>query len=296
MVSATYEILSKSDRRSAVLAQKAPVGIFRTSEPCNYLYVNERWCEISGISLKQSLGKGWRVAVHPEDLPLIEAQVQKTLSNKKSFKTEFSWQNPQGKISKSVVDTSDVFDELRLRKQAEITLQQRAKELTRVNNTIQAKTTTLLHQRNQELYQFAYVASHELKAPLRAIAFRSPLAIANLSEWLWEYSRIGRIHTELSVVNVDYLLPQVIDSLQPPPNFQMEIQPGIPTFVTKKADHNEIFVIFPTLEARNRKENTGIRLAIVKKIVETEGGAITFKPVSGTGSRLRFTWLKRSLE
>ncbi len=34
--------------------------------------------------------------------------------------------------------------------------------------------------------------------------------------------------------------------------------------------HDKIFAIFQTLESRDRKESTGIGLAIVKKIVETE--------------------------
>jgi hypothetical protein len=50
-------------------------------------------------------------------------------------------------------------------------------------NTILTQTTAMLKKRNDELDQFAYVASHDLKAPLRAIA--------NLSEWIevWQLLR-----------------------------------------------------------------------------------------------------------
>lgn len=346
MVNATNQTIYTSDRRFVTLAQKIPVVIFRTDTAGNCLYVNKRWCEISGLSLKQSLGQGWQVAVHPEELPLVEAQADKILPPQKSLTTEFRWQNPQGNItwvlSESVVEIDDN------------------------------------QQHNQELDKFADIASHDLKAPLRAIA--------SLSEWweedladqlpaenqhqlqllrgrvrhmeglingLLEYSRIGSIHTEISMVNVDSLLQEVIDSLQPPPNFHIEIQSGMPTFITKKvplqlvftnlidnaihhhtranghvkisvrdlgnyyeftvADdgtgiaveyHNKIFASCQPLEPRDglrlvvgdRQENTGIGLAIIKKIVETEGGAITLKPVFGTGSTFRFTWTKRTLE
>ncbi|MBD2347153.1 ATP-binding protein [Anabaena subtropica] len=379
---ATNQTIQESDRYYANIAEMAPVGIFHTDIMGNCLYVNQRWCEISGLSLKQSLGQGWRVAIHPDDLKLIEAQAQHFLLNRESLKTEFRLQNHQGKItwvlSEAVVENDDdgrvvgyigTIVDISQRKQTEITVEERAKELIRVN-TILVQTTTLLQQRNQELDQFAYVASHDLKAPLRAIA--------SLSEWLeedladklpkenqhqmqllrgrvrrmeglinglLEYSRIGRVHTELTSVNVDSLLKEVIDSLQPPATFQIEIQPEMPTFFTKKvplqqvfanlidnaiqhhsrtdgrvkisvrdlgkyyefsvADdgpgipleyQDKVFVIFQTLEPRDRKENTGIGLAIVKKIVETEGGFITLKPVSGPGSTFCFTWPKRSPE
>ncbi|GAB1543268.1 ATP-binding protein [Scytonema sp. NUACC21] len=261
-----------------------------------------------------------------------------------------------------------VIEEINERKAAEMALQQRAEELTRVN-TILAQTTAMLKKRNDELDQFAYVASHDLKAPLRAIA--------SLSEWmeedladslpeenqqqmrllrgrvrrmeglingLLEYSRVGRTQTPLSVVNVASLLKEVIDFLAPPPTFTIEVESGMPTFVTKKiplqqvfsnlignaikhhsrADgrvqiavkdrgnfyeftvsddgpgiatefHDKVFLIFQTLEARDHKESTGVGLAIVKKIVETEGGTISLQSQAGAGSTFRFTWLKESL-
>ena len=234
-----------------------------------------------------------------------------------------------------------------------------------------AQTTTILNQtraelekRTRELEQFAYVASHDLKAPIRAIA--------NLSEWIEEdissqldpenlyqmqllrrrvyrlealmegllqYSRAGRIKVNSERVDVESLLRQVIDILEPPPQFTVEIAPGMPTLLTEplllqevfthlignaikhhpsptgtvtidvreRADTYEfavtddgegiapqfqerVFVIFQTLQARDEVENTGIGLAIVKKIVESRGGIIQVESQEGRGARFSFTW------
>ena len=61
--------------------------------------------------------------------------------------------------------------------------------------------------------------------------------------------------------------------------------PGIPP-----AQHEFVFGIFNTLG--KKADSTGMGLAIVKKIVETEGGKIEISSALGAGTQLRFTWLK----
>ena len=61
------EAVRKSNELFRALARVSPVGIFRTDDAGQYVYVNERWCEISGLSADETLGAGWAKAVHPED-------------------------------------------------------------------------------------------------------------------------------------------------------------------------------------------------------------------------------------
>ncbi|HEY9300328.1 MAG TPA: ATP-binding protein, partial [Phormidium sp.] len=59
--------------------------------------------------------------------------------------------------------------------------------------------------------------------------------------------------------------------------------------------HDKVFVIFQTLEARDKVENTGIGLSLVKKIVEGQGGTISLESAEGEGATFRFTWPKQPI-
>ena len=63
--------------------------------------------------------------------------------------------------------------------------------------------------------------------------------------------------------------------------------PGIPA----GAARDRIFEIFQTLKPSISNANTGIGLALVKKIVEGEGGEIWLDNTE-IGARFCFTWLK----
>lgn len=150
------------------------------------------------------------------------------------------------------------------RKKADSALRSRAAELAHLTAAL-TQTNTALEKRNQELDQFAYVTSHDLKAPLRAIA--------NLSQWLEEdlsekltpetqhqmhllrgrvqrmealidgilqYSRAGRVEA-VKPVAVEQLLGEVIDSLAPPPEFTIQVEPGMPTLVTERLLLEQVF-------------------------------------------------------
>jgi PAS domain S-box-containing protein len=57
--------------------------------------------------------------------------------------------------------------------------------------------------------------------------------------------------------------------------------------------HNRIYIIFQTLKARDLEENVGAGLAIVKKIIEAQGGTIQLESSVGQGASFKFTWLKK---
>ncbi len=160
---------------------------------------------------------------------------------------------------------STVMRDLTPQIEAENSLKQKAKELKWANQQL-LKTASLLKKRNYELDRFAYVTSHDLKAPLRAIA--------NLATWLGEdlegiipeenqhhlrlmqsrvermdgliqglleYSRVGRIHHSITTVSVKDLLLETIDSLSPPAKIQIAIAPELPTLQTDTISLRQVF-------------------------------------------------------
>ena len=147
--------------------------------------------------------------------------------------------------------TSDITARKQLeaaREQLEADLQQRANELADVARQLRAS--------NAELDQFAYSASHDLKAPLRGIA--------NLSNWIEEdlgpdrltpdarrqfdllrgrvhrmdrlidgllaYSQVGRTAGSVEWVDLNQLMSEVADWVGPPPNVHVTAGPDLPAF------------------------------------------------------------------
>jgi signal transduction histidine kinase len=242
-------------------------------------------------------------------------------------------------------------------------------ELQTLNETLEERValrTAEAEKHVRELEQFAYVTSHDLKAPLRGIAnlatwlqedLKNNLTTATseqldllrdrvqrmhgLVEGLLEYSRIGQTERSIEKVAVAELLNEVIDSISPPSGFIIEVAPDMPVLHTERlqiyqvfsnlignaikhhkteqghvrvkavdlgqsyefsvADdgpgiapeyHDKVFKMFQTLEARDLGSNTGIGLALVKKIIQDHDGSITLESEEGKGATFRFTWPK----
>ena len=246
------------------------------------------------------------------------------------------------------------------RKLSEATTRQRAAELAHLARS--------LKRTNEELDHFAYITSHDLRAPLRGIAHLSrwieedmgdrftPEAHQQMEllrgrvhrmeamiDGILEYSRVGRQKAAAEPVDVARLLAEVVDLLDPPEQIRVEIQPGMPVVEAHKLRlqqvfmnllgnaikyhdkpagrivvtcrdagelyefavtddgpgiepqyHEKIFVIFQTLQPRDKVEGTGVGLSLVKKIVEGEGGTVTLESEPGKGSTFRFTWPRKS--
>jgi PAS domain S-box-containing protein len=61
-------------------------------------FFNLRWLEYTGLSSEQALGWGWKVAIHPEDLPRMLEVFQNALESEQPFEVEGRFRRSDGEF------------------------------------------------------------------------------------------------------------------------------------------------------------------------------------------------------
>jgi len=361
--------LQQSEERYRHLVELIPQIVWTADREGKAIDINQRWLDFTGSSDRIEIHDlGLRPYFHPEDVDIIHDRWTLAIQEGVQLQAEarlrrhdgvYRWylhqavpiKNDRGEIIKWFGTGTDIDEQKQLEHQYSNLLEK-------------------VQERNQELDQFSHIVSHDLKAPLRAIA--------NLSQWLEDdiadlipednqqqlqlmrsrvyrmealitgllnYARVAREDIPSEAVSIEELLAETVDSLDPPSTFAIEIVRPLPTFTTKRillnqvlanlignaikhhdrpdgkvkisveaetefyrfnitddgkgiapSQQSRVFDIFQTVEGLDKKQgqnqSTGIGLAIVKKIVETEGGEIQLTSEIGKGSTFSFTWRK----
>jgi diguanylate cyclase (GGDEF)-like protein/PAS domain S-box-containing protein len=81
------------------LAAHTPVGIFISSAEGGCVFVNERWCELTGLTPEQALGDGWTVALHPDDAPRVNREWAEAGAHGRDSVVEYRFVRPDGSVS-----------------------------------------------------------------------------------------------------------------------------------------------------------------------------------------------------
>ncbi|HIJ97246.1 MAG TPA: PAS domain S-box protein [Desulfuromonadales bacterium] len=81
--------LENSEARFRNLATFSPVGIFENDAQGNYIFVNQKWTEIMGLTSDQVLGQGWLSVLHSEDKQKVEEEWVRAVAAGWEFRLEY---------------------------------------------------------------------------------------------------------------------------------------------------------------------------------------------------------------
>ncbi|NEQ43550.1 MAG: PAS domain S-box protein [Leptolyngbya sp. SIOISBB] len=90
--------MSAKEQRFEALAAIAPVGIVRTDLNASCLFVNQRWCEITGLTVEQALNQEWSNILHPDDRERVTTAWYQAMAERNSFHLDYRLQRFDGEV------------------------------------------------------------------------------------------------------------------------------------------------------------------------------------------------------
>jgi len=259
--------LRVSEQRFQLVSRATQDGIWDWPDTSNdYVYCSPQCKSMLGLGETESEGsaKKFKAMLHPDDLSLIKKTVNNLLSDNPQFDlecrmavnpNEYKWFRAKGltitnETTQSIRIIGSIAD-IQQQKDSEAKVQRYTAELERSN---------------QELDTFAYVASHDLKAPLRGVTqlatwISEDFASGEVGEIheklqlmrsriqrmdvllsdLLAYSRVGRQTQSVSMVSIAVLAQGAFDLVSPPPGFKLELKNDLPVFRSFVTPLDQIF-------------------------------------------------------
>ena len=78
------------------LTTHTPVGVFVSDATGACVFVNERWCELTGLGVEEALGDGWATALHPDDKARVEAEWTLAAAEERDSVAVYRFRRPDG--------------------------------------------------------------------------------------------------------------------------------------------------------------------------------------------------------
>jgi PAS domain S-box-containing protein len=272
---ATQQEVTQNEQRYRSLVTATAQVVWLADASGHLQTMTSGWLSITGQSEQEAQGMGWLAAIHPDDRDRVHQKWEAAIANHEFYEVEYQvhviHDNYRDFCMRGVPVLEDgtirewvgTCVDITARKQAERFLKQsrddleqqvkeRTRELTQTNAALQTEVAervqaehTLsqfaetLKRSNQELEQFAYVASHDLQEPLRAVANYTQLLARKYNGHLDEkadkyigyivdgatrmqqlindlltYSRVGRQTLNLQPIDFNVLVQRALDDLR----------------------------------------------------------------------------------
>lgn len=255
------EIIKESEEKFRQLADLVPQIIW-TGNPDGYIdYYNKRWYEYTAFNENEFGDASWVPILHPDDAQIVMdfwyESVQKGTPYQIEFRLkngntgEYRWflskalpiKDKTGVITKWFGTCTDIHEQKTITEKLESLVTDRTKELQRSN---------------EDLQQFAHVASHDLKEPVRKIKTFTSRLEDHLQGKLDESATrfIDRIHVATdrmfnmidgvlaySKINADMQIPTFIDLNEVIKNIENDLEVALQKTGGKIEYHD-----LPTLE------------------------------------------------
>ncbi|MDY6900429.1 MAG: PAS domain S-box protein, partial [Cyanobacteriota bacterium] len=176
--------LAESERLYRNVVNSVKEVVFQINRTGIWTFLSAAWNEITGSNVEDNLLKPFTNFIYADEEKIKARELFESVisGEAESFQYEFRILTQNGNFrwleiyaqiehnsNSEKIGVYGTLNDVTERKQTEAVLEARADELTQIN-LILLQTTAELEKRNKELDQFAYVTSHDLKAPLRAIA------------------------------------------------------------------------------------------------------------------------------
>jgi len=277
------EALKQAEEKNRLILNSAGEGIYGLDTNGITTFINPAAERMLGYSANELIGQPMHQLIHhshPDgtNYPLEKCPMYAALTDGTVHRvndevlwckdgTSFSVEYTSTPIFKGneVIGAVVTFRDITARKQAEQKLLLQTKALENKAEEL-AEINTRLQKSNQELDQFAYIISHDLKAPLRGInnlatwikedssnqldeqmshhlhlIRKRAKSMNSLIEGILNYSRIGRTDTEVETVDVKTLLDEVIEQIDHPSTFNIEIKSNMPILKAPPIPLSQVF-------------------------------------------------------
>ncbi len=270
------QALRKGKAKLRTIIESSPNAILVPDLSGRIVECNQASIELFGLFDREGLiGQNGIGLIIPEERLLARENLIKVRQQLSQKNIQYHLIKPDGtifpaEVSASLIQDPDNASEAFVILVKDITAQKQAEaKITQLNAELERRVierTMELETANNELKEFAYIVSHDLKAPLRGISqlaqwliqdyashFDAPgkemlnlligraKRMSNLIDGILQYSRVGRSKVNYVTVDLKKLVQEVIDLLTPPAHIRIEIVTDLPVVMGDNVRLEQVF-------------------------------------------------------